>query len=116
MRQNSLRHLAGKGTAGGEETRRKIPGVVPADGDGADEGLSQRLGAGGGTGRRASGVISNSCIRSSASLLASSFANVKLIAHRPAGLAHGPSAFRRQSCLREYTAAQHEVRLPTVQD
>jgi hypothetical protein len=52
MRQNSLRHLAEKGTAGGEETSRKIPRVVPADGDGADEGLSQRLGAGGGTGHR----------------------------------------------------------------
>jgi hypothetical protein len=40
-----LQHLAGKGTASGEETSRQIPFVIPADGGGADEGLSQRVAA-----------------------------------------------------------------------
>jgi hypothetical protein len=47
MRQNFLRHGAGKGTASDKESSREIPFAVPTDGDGADEGLSQRLGAGG---------------------------------------------------------------------
>jgi hypothetical protein len=43
---NSLQHFAGKGTASDEETSRQVPFVVSTDGSGADEGLSQRVGAG----------------------------------------------------------------------